>query len=245
MKRVNGNCPARLLVQTSDLGLSLTWIKTHCGHELTPFDTRLSVDQREFAASLLEIGLDSSKVQQHIRKNVTPSKLKKQNITSSKDVANCRKLTTIDLQKGRLHEDDPISVDIWALTELAQNDDYHILSYKPQEMLEDGEIEKPTTKIKKQDFILVFMSKWQLELATRMKDMDNIVCMDGTYGLEGYRFNFNVLVIRNPFYRALPIAQMYSSRENSSFITHFLNAVREKVGKIKATHFMSDDAGKK
>jgi hypothetical protein len=242
VKRVEGNCPARLVVKLGDK-VTVKWTKTHCGHELNPFDIRLTEEQRTFTTSLLEVGLHSDKVQKHIRQNVTPSKLKKQSLTSIRDVNNCRRSTTLDTQKGRLHQEDAISVDVWALHNLMQTSNIIVLKYKPQEEVQDNEADDEIDGLKKQDFVLVFMSNWQKEVARRIKDMDNIICMDGTYGLEGYKFNFNLLVVRNAYYRAVPIAQMYSTRETLNFIEIFLKSVRDEVGKLKATHFMSDDAG--
>ena len=80
-----------------------------------------------------------------------------------------------------------------------------------------------------------------------MRDMmtkygGNIICMDSTHGTNMYDFLLVSVMVIDEHGEGIPVAWAISNHEDTSTLVHFLAAVKSRVGDIKPTLFMSDDA---
>lgn len=65
--------------------------------------------------------------------------------------------------------------------------------------------------LKKEDFMLAFMTAFQKETIQNLKSNDLVViCMDATHGTNGYDFYLITLLTKDKFGQGLPLAHMYS-----------------------------------
>ena len=80
-----------------------------------------------------------------------------------------------------------------------------------------------------------------------MRDMmtkygGNIICIDSTHGTNMYDFLLVSVMVIDEHGEGIPVAWAISNHEDTSTLVHFLTTVKSRVGDIKPTLFMSDDA---
>lgn len=70
----------------------------------------------------------------------------------------------------------------------------------------------------------------------------NVICMDSTHGTNAYQFLLISIMVLDDFGEGIPVAWAISNKEDTSSLVLYLTAVKEQVGNIEPTVFMSDDA---
>ena len=139
--------------------------------------------------------------------------------------------TEIDTQR---HSDDATSVNIWVEEMKERGQDNPVLSYKPQ-----GTLMKGCHNLTKDDFFLVLQTPLQADM---LKQFSKIICIDGTHGTNGYDFTLVTLLVVDEFGEGFPAAWCLCNKEDTTQLTYFYTILKERVGTLSPTWFMSDDA---
>lgn len=111
-------------------------------------------------------------------------------------------------------------------------EDSPVLFYKEQ-----GD---PYDSLKDEDFMLVIMTNFQQN--QMLKFAHDKICIDGTHGTNSYDVQLFTLLTVDEFGTGCPVAFCFGNRGDETMLKVFFEAVRSKVGFIKAKAFMSDDA---
>ncbi|XP_067134139.1 uncharacterized protein [Centruroides vittatus] len=109
-----------------------------------------------------------------------------------------------------------------------------VLYFKQQ-----GEVDAQQ-KLGNEDFILIIMLPIQQELLKMLGQQ--MICVDSTHGTTAYDFYLSTILTVDEFGSGLPCAYCLSNRIDTTSYSLFFAAVREKLGKLETTVFMSDDA---
>lgn len=135
------------------------------------------------------------------------------------------------LKEERLHVNDRLSVDAWVKRH--QNNGM-VKYYKPQgELLEDN----PT--MQREDFCLILMDQSQFLMLNEYGS--DIICIDGTHGLNNYNFNLYTLMVIDDLRQGYPVAFMFSNKKDFGVYQHFFTVVKNVMGrKVTPNVFMSD-----
>ena len=76
-----------------------------------------------------------------------------------------------------------------------------------------------------------------------MKQMgSSTICIDTAHGTNMYTFNLLTVIVIDEYGEGIPVAWTISNREDSLTLIQFLKAIKERVGSLSPTWFMSDDA---
>ena len=70
----------------------------------------------------------------------------------------------------------------------------------------------------------------------------NGICMDTTHKTTQYDFLLLTLIVLDEFGEGIPVGWMLSNREDSLVVTEFLKSIHSRVGNLRTSFFMSDDA---
>ncbi|GFY13784.1 uncharacterized protein TNCV_4961531 [Trichonephila clavipes] len=68
------------------------------------------------------------------------------------------------------------------------------------------------------------------------------ICIDGTHGLNSYDFNLYSFLVVDEHKNGIPVAFCFSNRSTEEVFRIYFSAIKNAVGKIKTTTFMTDDA---
>ncbi|KAJ8931203.1 hypothetical protein NQ314_015926 [Rhamnusium bicolor] len=110
-----------------------------------------------------------------------------------------------------------------------------VLLYKRGDILESFPLEE-------NDFCLIIMSQYQQHML--VKYGNNIIAVDGTYGLNNYDFKLTTLMVVDNFNEGFPGAFMFTNRKDTLIHQIFFEVIESKVGnKISPNTFMSDITG--
>lgn len=152
-------------------------------------------------------------------------------LIEKKDIHNIKRDFNINSNMKR-HEVDAVSVKLW-VEEMKNNGDNSIAFFKEQGQSGND------YKLKDKDFVLVIMTDFQKEMIAKYgKDK---ICIDGTHGLNSYDFNlYSVLV--DEYKNGIPVAFCFSNRSCEDLFKIYFGAIKNAVGKIETTTFMTDDA---
>ncbi len=135
------------------------------------------------------------------------------------------------------HKNDLYSVDAWIqeLKELAYNP---VLVYKRQGDHQGPEMDN----VCDDDFILCLQTEFQKDVLKKFGS--SIICIDTTHGTNQYDFLLATLMVVDESGEGIPATWMLSNREDVLMFMIFFQAIKDRVGEIKAEYFMSDMAEK-
>ena len=134
-------------------------------------------------------------------------------------------------KKGHFDANDAESILIWK--ELKEkNGDVKVLCHKKQ-----GELDPKFPGLKKDDFLLCFMTIHQKMLVSKlMSRKHNIVMMDATHGTNQYDFKMVTVMTKNLNHQGEPLAHMFSTTENGTALQFFCNHFELSAEKLNARH---------
>lgn len=89
------------------------------------------------------------------------------------------------------------------------------------------------------NFFLVISTTFQREIL--LKFGLNIICIDSTHGTNEYGFHLTTIVVIDEFGNGVPCCFCFSTNKDTDSWILLFSEVKEKVGFIKCTTFMSDD----
>ena len=189
------------------------------------------LDRCEIAAKRYQ-GIPFEQILDDIRDN-TENGLKRLHLATRKDITNIEK--AFGLRRAERHKDDATSVATW-VQEMMNSDSNPVLLYKPQ----GSKPTQETPSLNDDDFILALQTPLQAEVLEKFGT--NIICMDDTHGTNSYDFSLITVLVVDEFGEGYPVAWCLCNRTDKYILIDFLMAVRNRVGAIKATWMMTDDA---
>ena len=155
------------------------------------------------------------------------------NIITKKSVENVANRFQLNAN-GQYHPDDPTSIELF-VQEQKEKKEILFLVYKKQ-----GD---PLPGLEKGDFMLAFMTPFQKKMIRDLQKKKSIViCMDATHETNGYNFLLITVMTKDNSGEGLPLAHMFSSKEDAVALKYFLQGIRSECGPMKCEAFMSDDA---
>uniref|UniRef100_A0A6P7FWK9 Uncharacterized protein LOC114334883 n=1 Tax=Diabrotica virgifera virgifera TaxID=50390 RepID=A0A6P7FWK9_DIAVI len=235
--KINKACPSRMKVTmtgslTKPSLVKVEYWKTHFGHELQLGHISLSSNTRAEIAGKLKEGVSFNHILDTIRDNVYKESNERLLILERKDLHNITRDFNIDYSTKR-HQDDAISVKMW-VSEMQANEDNPVVYYKGQNE------EDTSTLLKQSDFVLIIMTSFQAEQFSKFGE--NKICIDGTHGTNAYDIQLYTIMCVDEFGTGCPVAYCFSNRSDEYIFTLFFDKLKEKIGIIKSSIFMSDDA---
>ncbi|XP_056639368.1 uncharacterized protein LOC130446885, partial [Diorhabda sublineata] len=206
----------------------ITYYKSHYlhgSHEIQHL--QIPKSDKQMIAPKLILGVPS-KGTQKVRANIGED-LKRNDLLTSTDIRNIERAYNIDLKYGFYHKDDATSVNIW-VKQCAEAEDNPLLFYKQQgQSIENFE---PS------DFCLIIMTGVQRSI---LKEFGNqVITIDETHGLNTYDFELTTLLTLDEFRQGYPVAFKFTNCKDTSVYQFFFSKVKDVVGLIKNTVFMSD-----
>ncbi|KAJ8911683.1 hypothetical protein NQ315_017135 [Exocentrus adspersus] len=131
------------------------------------------------------------------------------------------------------HANDAISVESWVLQMQKEGD--CVLFYKAQ-----GTVCEAHNELKKDDFVLIIMTAAQREILKKYRT--DCICIDGTHGLNNYRFEMHTLLVLDNLREGFPCAFLVSNRSDKEIMKTFFNYIKTEAGVVYTKTFMSDMA---
>lgn len=167
-----------------------------------------------------------------MRDSISNCSLERIHLLNRKDLFNIENSFNLSSTAVR-HPNDAVSVESW-VNQMQQEGDC-VLYYKPQ-----GKIDDEQQELKFEDFVLIIMTSAQCEFL--IKYGSDVVCIDGTHGLNNYNFEMNTLLVLDELREGFPCSFLISNRSDHEVLNLFFKQVKIKTGTIKPTVFMSDMA---
>ncbi|GFR11460.1 MULE domain-containing protein, partial [Trichonephila clavata] len=150
-----------------------------------------------------------------------------------KDIHNIKRDFSINGYIKR-HEVDAVSVKLW--TQEKKNNGENCIVFFFKEQGQSGN----DYGLKDEDFVLIIMTDFQKEMITKYgKDK---ICIDGTHGLNSYDFNLYSVLVVNEHKNGIPVAFCFSNKSSEDVFRIYFSAIKNVVGIIETTTFMTDDA---
>ncbi|GFT74293.1 MULE domain-containing protein [Trichonephila clavipes] len=182
-----------------------------------------------------KIGISCPAVIKDIREEITVDSGRKM-LIEKKDIHNIKRDFNINGYVKR-HEIDAVSVKLWA-EEMKNNGENCTVYFKEQGQSGND------YSLKDEDFVLVIMTDFQKEMIKKYgKDK---ICIDGTHGLNththSYDFNLYSVLVVDEHKNGIPEAFCFSNRSTEEVFRIYFSAIKNAVGKIETTTFMTDDA---
>lgn len=69
---------------------------------------------------------------------------------------------------------------------------------------------------------------------------NDVICIDGTHGTNNYDFQLYTILVMDETREGFPVAFMITNKGNEKILTLFIDKIKEQVGRIQPTVFMSD-----
>ncbi|XP_054284915.1 uncharacterized protein LOC129001588 [Macrosteles quadrilineatus] len=82
------------------------------------------------------------------------------------------------------------------------------------------------------------MTKSQNEIFK--KYCQDVVCVDGTHGVNSYNFQLYTLLVLDDTREGMPVGFMISNRQDEDVMKIFFNEIKKSTGEVKTRVFMSD-----
>lgn len=208
---------------------------TNHSHEVKIGHLRLPNDMRVSIATKLQVGIQTDKILDQIRDNVSLGTLGREHLISKQDIHNIEKQFCVDgVQK---HPNDSQSVNAW-VQELHCSEYSPVLLYKMQGV-EDMAIGK-NSAFSRDDFALCIQTKFQCDMLSMFGN--KAICIDSTHCTNQYDFLLNTIMVIDEFGEGVPVAYLLSNHETGAVIEAFFEAIKCRVGMIEPLVFMTDDA---
>ncbi|GFV78777.1 MULE domain-containing protein [Trichonephila clavipes] len=231
--KIGISCPAVIKVRQSTENVVVHYFSKHQNHETQLEHLRLSESDRTAIAGKLKEGVSKKFFLQDIREEITVDSGRKM-LIEKKDIHNIKRDFNINGYVKR-HEIDAVSVKLWT-EEMKNNGENCIVYFKEQGQSGNDYC------LKDEDFVLVIMTDFQKEMIIKYgKDK---ICIDGTHGLNKHSYDFylfSVLVV-DEHENGIPVAFCFSNRSFEEVFRIYFSAIKNAVGKIETTTFMTDDA---
>lgn len=232
-RKLNGFCPCGLKVKFfTDGKINVEYCSTHIGHKTEFAHLPLTFEERQDVATQLANKIPLDTVLGKVRSTIKKQELERVHLLTKKDLYNIE--GEFNLNETVRHSNDAVSVDAW-VEEERKSDRNSVLMYKPQ-----GEIDTEYNTFKTDDFALGIMTNAQEEILKKFGN--DCICMDGTHGLNKYNFEVVTLMVLDDMRQGFPCAFFICSRIDSQTIATFLASVKDKVGELRPSVFMSDMA---
>lgn len=171
--------------------------------------------KRCFYSACFYIGIFFS-ILSTIRQQIGHTSLKRDDLITMKDISNIKTSFNISLKDGQRHKNDFTSVEFYVNECIQLGDHNPVVFYKRQgDCLENFD---------KQDICLIIMNSIQKELFKKFAD--NIVCVDGTHGLNSYDFEMTTILVLDEFREGFPVAFLFSNRKDQFIYEFFLSMLK-------------------
>ncbi|XP_050506252.1 uncharacterized protein LOC126884365 [Diabrotica virgifera virgifera] len=233
-RKINGICPSRLKVciLPENGNVKINFIQTHIGHDNDLGHLNITKNEKIEIASKIASKIPLVCILDEIRDSVTNNKLERMHILTRKDLHNISQTFNLN-SDGIRHKNEVISIESWI--EEAKNSGI-ILYYKPQ-----GALCNDFPCLKNEDFLLIVMHPGQLEVLDKYSE--DVICIDGTHGLNAHDFELTTLLILDDMREGFPCCFMIGNRSDEEIMTIFFMKIKENLGRvIKPMVFMSDMA---
>ncbi|XP_050508157.1 uncharacterized protein LOC114343556 [Diabrotica virgifera virgifera] len=233
--KLDVGCTSQIILRKTESGeLNAEYFKDHYGHT---FDLKhihhihLSTNFRRNVASKLIMGVTPQHVLSSARQQIGPS-LKRDDLITMKDIGNIKTSFNISLKDGQRHKNDMASVDLYVSECEHLGEHNPILFYKKQGEYMD--------RFEQNDVCLIIMNSVQKELFKKF--VGNIVCVDGTHGLNSYDFEMTTILVLDEFREGFPVAFLFSNRKDQHVYEVFFKHVKNAVGmeQVNINTFMTD-----
>ncbi|XP_046666128.1 uncharacterized protein LOC124357989 isoform X1 [Homalodisca vitripennis] len=230
--KMDAYCPANIkcFIDTSG-GVNVEYMPLHVGHNNELKHKRLTTEVKKFIEKKLASKTPHYDVFQMVRSTLTDQELQRLHLLTIEDFANIERdfNLTSEVQKQPF---DPVGVECW-YRQLKDSKDTACMFYKPQ-----GEILNDYPELKKDDFVLIYMSENQKVLLDKYKK--DTICIDGTHGTNKLNFQLYTILILDISQEGFPIAFMFSNREDDNIMSLFFQKIKDVVGVVHTNVFMSD-----
>ncbi|XP_050503242.1 uncharacterized protein LOC126882376 [Diabrotica virgifera virgifera] len=225
--KIKGVCPSRLICKQRDQGqVSVSYWKTHAGHEEELRAMHLSKAEEKMLVEKLTAGVPPSRILKDSRKLEIPQ-LDRLAVSTSKDLVNLS--TKYNIHKKR-DQNDMVAVALKVQEWNTNNKNYAFLFKK------EGE---EHDVLRTEDFAIGFMNKI---MEDKLREFPNIICVDGTHGTNKRRMDLTIMLIKDDRNQGFPVAFLLSNRLDQRVQEVFLGALKNRMKtEIRADHFMSDD----
>ena len=233
--KINGVCPASIKTSKSKATgvISVTYIHTHVGHSQELGRLNLSKTERAEIARKLAMGIPYKTILDCVRESMKTGRVRRFNLTTRKDIWNVQSSFHLrQTERGFIHGNDRTSVEAWV--NLMKEESDVVRLYKPQ-----GTRSPDIPELLENDMVLIIATEAQLEML--QKYGSNIICFDGTHGLNSYNFELTTILVLNDVGQGFPCAYMFSNRADSMIMTVFTKIICQSLrSPVKANVLMSD-----
>ena len=201
---------------------------SHVGHDTRLGHLRISEELRTKIAGKLARKIPVEAILDEIRDNLGAD-LNRDHLTSKQDMHNI--MHQFNITHVQKHSQDATSVHCW-VNDLRDREYDSVLCYKPQGELKYG--------LPQSDFLLGIQTEFQKD--TMKKHASKLVCLDSTHCTTGYDFLLVTVLVKDEYGEGVPVAWLISNREDICSLDPFFAALKERIGSVEVTDFMSDDA---
>lgn len=195
--KINSYCPAEISLKVLKNGLCEVNFQTvHIGHNQDLGHLTLSKSERETIASKIAAKIPFETIIDEVREeSIAENKFERKHLLKKKDLYNIEQCFNLNNEAVR-HTKDAVSVDAW-VKEVEQTG--CILLYKPQDTLS-----QMYPLLREEDFLLIIMNHGQEEMLEKYGS--DCICIDGTHGLNGYKFELVTLLVLDDLREGFPSA---------------------------------------
>ena len=166
--------------------------------------------------------------------NVCEEELKRIDVTR-KDIRNIE--NSYHLNSVQRHKDDATSVECWVQEMSDKEEQNPVILYKPQGCSQSDKCDN----LGDDDFLLCLQTPFQGSMMKKFGH-NRIICIDSTHGTNIYHFLLVTILIVDEYGEGFPVGWCISNREDQFVLENFFRAIKEKIGCIVPSFFMSDDA---
>ncbi|KAJ8978145.1 hypothetical protein NQ317_016847 [Molorchus minor] len=125
------------------------------------------------------------------------------------NVDNIKRSYSVETRDGRRHQNGAMSLELWVQECKAMScEENSVIFYKRQ-----GEV---SDVLEEHDFCLVIMNRFQQMMLKKIGS--NVICIDGTHGLNHYEFELTTIMVIDEFGQGFPTAFMFSNKKEHTHI---------------------------
>lgn len=250
--KINASCPSTMEVVESlnDGSVKLVLWKTHVGHNAEVSRTFLSATERNWLAGIsptilisvqsnhtydipflarISEGASYQKIMNEIQN--LGNKGGRMRFIKSQDIRNMRK-NLINSRNRNILSD----IRYWVKNvQSLDNTDVHPIIY-----FKDRNVPDVQKVLSNKDTMLVIMTKFQQEIL--QKFAHGMICLDATHCQESYEYQLITLYVADNSASWCPAIYCITSIVTYVTIQYFLTKIREIIGEIKCSTFISDNS---
>ncbi|XP_054287917.1 uncharacterized protein LOC129003643 [Macrosteles quadrilineatus] len=234
-RKINYTCPARMNVKRfSDGKCEVVFIKTHLGHSTDVAHVSLLEKDRASLAQKISEKIPFQAILNELRESLLlETSVGRQHLITRKDLHNIEQCFNLNNESVK-HNNDWTSVQAW-VNEMNREGDSCVLFYKQQ-----GNNCEQFKELNEEDFFLAIMNDAQGDMLKKFGH--NVICIDATHGLNQYDFELVTLLTLDEMHQGFPCAFLFSNRTDEVALELFYRLVKNKVGEVQPSVFMSDMA---